>query len=64
MGRHSAHVGPGDSNGVFRGRAIALIGTLAPVLVWMRDHKGQNERNAQKFTVVPFSPSAPSKIAI
>jgi len=29
-----------DSNGVFRGRAIALIGTLAPVLVWMRDHKG------------------------
>lgn len=29
-----------DSNGVFRARAIALIGTMAPVLVWMRDHKG------------------------
>ncbi len=29
-----------DANGVFRGRAIALIGTLTPVLVWMRDHKG------------------------
>ncbi len=28
-----------DPNGVFRSRAIALIGTLAPVLVWMRDHK-------------------------
>jgi intracellular multiplication protein IcmO len=29
-----------DSNGVFRGRAIALIGTMAPVLVYMRDVKG------------------------
>jgi intracellular multiplication protein IcmO len=29
-----------DTNGVFRGRAVALIGTVAPVLVWMRDHKG------------------------
>ncbi len=29
-----------DTNGLFRGRAIALIGTIAPVLVWMRDHKG------------------------
>ena len=29
-----------DSNGVFRERAVALIGSLAPVLVWMRDHKG------------------------
>lgn len=29
-----------DANGVFRGRAVALIGTLTPVLVWMRDHKG------------------------
>lgn len=29
-----------DANGVFRGRAVALIGTIAPVLVWMRDHKG------------------------
>jgi len=29
-----------DTNGVFRDRAVALIGTLAPVLVWMRDHKG------------------------
>ena len=31
---------PNDINGVFRDRAVALIGTLAPVLVWMRDHKG------------------------
>jgi intracellular multiplication protein IcmO len=29
-----------DTNGVFRGRAVALIGTVAPVLVWMRDNKG------------------------
>ena len=29
-----------DSNGVFRDRAVALIGTIAPVLVWLRDHKG------------------------
>ena len=29
-----------DTNGVFRDRAVALIGTLAPVMVWMRDHKG------------------------
>ena len=29
-----------DANGVFRGRAIALVGSMAPVLVWMRDHKG------------------------
>jgi intracellular multiplication protein IcmO len=29
-----------DANGVFRGRAVALIGTIAPVLVWLRDHKG------------------------
>lgn len=29
-----------DPNGVFRSRAIALIGTMAPVLTWMRDHKG------------------------
>ncbi len=28
-----------DTNGVFRDRAVALIGTLAPVLVWMRDHR-------------------------
>ena len=27
-----------DSNGVFRGRAVALAGTIAPVLTWMRDH--------------------------
>ena len=32
---------PGDSNQVFRDRAVALVGTLAPVLVWMRDHKGR-----------------------
>ncbi len=30
---------PGDANGVFRERAVALVGTLTPVLVWMRDHK-------------------------
>lgn len=29
-----------DSNGVFRERAVALIGTLAPALVWLRDVKG------------------------
>ena len=29
-----------DQNGVFRANAVALIGTLAPVLVWMRDNKG------------------------
>jgi intracellular multiplication protein IcmO len=29
-----------DANGVFRERAVALIGTIAPVLVWLRDHKG------------------------
>lgn len=29
-----------DSNGMFRGRAVALLGTIVPVLVWMRDHKG------------------------
>lgn len=29
-----------DANGVFRGRAVGLIGTISPVLVWMRDHKG------------------------
>ena len=31
---------PGDANGVFRERAAALVGALAPVLVWVRDHKG------------------------
>ena len=31
---------PGDANGVFRQRAVALVGALTPVLVWMRDHKG------------------------
>ncbi|VTZ27265.1 Intracellular multiplication protein IcmO [Methylocella tundrae] len=30
----------GDSNQVFRDRAVALVGTMAPVLVWMRDNKG------------------------
>ena len=29
-----------DANGVFRERAVALIGTLAPVLVWLRDTRG------------------------
>lgn len=27
-------------NGVFRERAVALIGTIAPALVWLRDNKG------------------------
>ncbi len=27
-------------NAVFRSRAVALIGTVAPVLVWVREHKG------------------------
>ena len=31
---------PNDANGVFRDRAVALIGTITPVLVWLRDHKG------------------------
>jgi intracellular multiplication protein IcmO len=31
---------PGEANGVFRERAAALAGALAPVLVWVRDHKG------------------------
>ena len=30
----------GDTNQVFRDRAVALVGTMAPVLVWMRDNKG------------------------
>jgi intracellular multiplication protein IcmO len=29
-----------DTNGVFRERAMALIGTIVPALVWMRDNKG------------------------
>ena len=29
-----------DQNGVFRGRAVSLIGTIAPVLAWMRDTHG------------------------
>ena len=29
-----------DSNGVFRTRAVALIATITPVLVWMRDRQG------------------------
>jgi len=29
-----------NANGVFRDRAVALLGTIAPVLVWLRDHKG------------------------
>lgn len=32
--------GPNDGNGVFRDRAVALVGTVAPVLVWLRDHRG------------------------
>lgn len=29
-----------DCFSVFRARAVALIGTMTPVLVWMRDHEG------------------------
>jgi len=29
-----------SGNAVFRGRAVALIGTAAPMLVWVREHKG------------------------
>ena len=28
-----------DSNGIFRERAVALIASIAPALVWLRDHK-------------------------
>jgi intracellular multiplication protein IcmO len=28
-----------DANGVFRERAVALIASIAPALVWLRDHK-------------------------
>ena len=31
---------PNDANSVFRERAVALVGTMAPVFVWLRDHKG------------------------
>ena len=31
---------PAASNAAFRRRAVALIGTVAPVLVWVREHKG------------------------
>ena len=31
---------PGEANDVWRERAGALAGVLAPVLVWVRDHKG------------------------
>ncbi|HTW51854.1 MAG TPA: type IV secretion system DNA-binding domain-containing protein [Stellaceae bacterium] len=40
-----------DPNGVFRERAVALIGTIAPVLVWLRDHKGV----ALNIDVIRFS---------
>ena len=28
-----------DSNGIFRERAVALIASISPALVWLRDHK-------------------------
>jgi intracellular multiplication protein IcmO len=31
---------PHDTNSLFLGRAVALISTIAPVLVWLRDKKG------------------------
>ena len=37
---NSATPAQNDANGVFRERAVALVGTLAPVLVWLRDRKG------------------------
>jgi len=40
-----------DPNGVFRERAVALIGTIAPVLVWLRDNKGV----ALNIEVIRFS---------
>ncbi|KXV49938.1 conjugal transfer protein TraG [Gluconobacter albidus] len=36
LGEQSAN----DSNGVFRDRAVGLIGTVIPALVWMRDTHG------------------------
>ena len=36
MGESSA----GNSNQVFRERAVALVGTVTPALVWVRDNKG------------------------
>ena len=32
--------GGNDTNGVFRSRAVALAGAIAPVLVWIRDNAG------------------------
>ena len=32
--------GQSDGNHVFMGRAVALMGALAPALVWLRDNKG------------------------
>ncbi len=31
---------PRFNNPVWRGRAVALVGCVAPALVWLRDHKG------------------------
>ena len=31
---------PAAGHAAFRRRAVALIGTVAPVLVWVREHKG------------------------
>ena len=36
---------------MFRERAVALIGTITPVLVWLRDHKGV----ALNIEVIRFS---------
>ena len=30
---------PGAGDSVFRGRAVALVSAIAPVLAWVRDHK-------------------------
>jgi intracellular multiplication protein IcmO len=32
--------GGNDSNGIFRIRAVALMGAIVPVLTWIRDYKG------------------------
>ena len=53
-------------SGHWRRKVIAprqLVQAAAASLGLSERQTGQNERNAQKFTVVPLSPSAPSKIA-
>ena len=63
-----------DSNGVFRSRAVALIGTVVPVLTWIRDHENiaidiEKIRDALELRViwklahrVPFASTEPGMI--